>query len=485
MQYAYPEYHIDFTPALIAECRACGQRLLEEVGMSVAHEKFLAGIRGKPGVRVEGDRVFLSRSLTDRYIEEFIAEKREALLAPAPAASPPEWSLACGGFSIMVLDIDTDEARPATQQDLRDLIRLVHAFDMGGNYPVAPQDLPPLMRALACFKICWQESDRIRPFDYLDQVQTPFLYDMYQVMDKPFVININLTDTMAVSHIDIDIFMRFYPHWKRNPDSVAWYHICDYAMTGVSKPITATGTVALYIAHLFGTYILFNLFDPEVKMPFGISAGMPVDLNNMGWAFGSPRGHLYAYLTARVLPALCGVDPGLYRRAGVNMDSNSCAVDERAGMEKMASTLTAAFQGVRQFSGAGNLAIDDLFSGVQFVMDVEIFEYVRELVESFDPHPDIFSTEGMYEVLHDVATGREQFYTHPDTARRVRNIFPISKRRTYRKLRAWMTDKENLIDRARAECKERIRGQEPFVLEEDKHRELDRIYNAAEKALLG
>ena len=339
------------------------------------------------------------------------------------------------------------------------------------------------MRALACFKICWQESDRIRPFDYLDQVQTPFLYDMYQVMDKPFVININLTDTMAVSHIDIDIFMRFYPHWKRNPDSVAWYHICDYAMTGVSKPITATGTVALYIAHLFGTYILFNLFDPEVKMPFGISAGMPVDLNNMGWAFGSPRGHLYAYLTARVLPALCGVDPGLYRRAGVNMDSNSCAVDERAGMEKMASTLTAAFQGVRQFSGAGNLAIDDLFSGVQFVIDVEIVNYVREAVEAFDPHPDILSTEGMFETLRDVNSGKDHFISHPDTVTRFRNILPSSDLLQREKLRSWLGHKQLLKDRAREECLTRIKEQEPFALPGDKQRALDEIYGKAEQNL--
>jgi trimethylamine:corrinoid methyltransferase-like protein len=117
-------------------------------------------------------------------------------------------------------------------------------------------------------------------------------------------------------------------------------------------------------------------------------------------------------------------------------------------------------------------------------MDVEIFEYVKELMESFDPHPDLLSTDGMYQVLWDAATGQEQFYGHPDTAEKAQNIFPISKRRSYRKLRAWMADKQNLVDRARAECRERIRNQEPFRLDEDRHRELDRIYQAGEKALL-
>ncbi len=67
------------------------------------------------------------------------------------------------------------------------------------------------MRALACFKICWEEADNIRPFDYLDIRQTPFLYEMHEVMEKPMTIVVNIVEPMAISPHDLEIFLRFYP----------------------------------------------------------------------------------------------------------------------------------------------------------------------------------------------------------------------------------------------------------------------------------
>jgi trimethylamine:corrinoid methyltransferase-like protein len=214
-----------------------------------------------------------------------------------------------------------------------------------------------------------------------------------------------------------------------------------------------------------------------------LSGGMPVDLRTMCWAWGSPRSHLYQYLSARALPALCGLSPDDYAASYAFMSTSSCAVDARAGMEKMATALVAAMQGARAFCGAGNLAVDDLFSGIQLVVDVEIFEYVRELIESFAPHPDILATEGLYEVLRQVALGQDEFYSHPDTAAKVRSLLPVSPRRPSEKLRAWLTHERTMKDLIREECRQRIRNQPPFALAEDRRRELERIYLRAQAEL--
>ena len=483
MEYHYPEYTVDLTPETLAVCRDVAQRLLADVGLKVGPAEFVAAISGHDGVSVSGDRVHLSRALTDRLFDEYTRENCERLAQPEPASGEDAWSLSCGGYSIMVLDMQTDEARPATRQDLRDLIRLVRSFGWGGAYPCTPQDVPPLMRALSCFKICWEESDNIRPFDYMDIRQTPFLFEMHRVMDQPFVINVNIPHAMTLAENDVAVFLQHYPAWKRNHAEIGFYSICDYPMLGVSKPITSTGSLACYLSQSFGTYMLFRLFDPEVMMLPRLSTGHPVDLHAMCWAFGSPRRHLYEYLDDHARAALCGLRRERYRPRTANMESSSCAVDARAGMEKTASALLAALQGARRFTGAGNLAVDDLFSGVQFGVDVEIFEYVKEAVQCFDPHPDLLTTDGLYEVLADVALGKAEFYSHMDTATRVRNLLPVSKRRPHEKLRTWMTHGRNMVDRVREECLERIRTQEPFVLAQDKRRELDKIYARAEAAL--
>lgn len=481
MKSYHPDYHISWTPEVIAKCRDAALQLLEEVGLQVKHEAFVGSIKKHDGVRVSGDRVFLSRELAEKHFDIYLAAQREKLLGRME--SDDKWAISNNGYSIMVVDIETDEVRDATQRDLRDLIRLLNSFDMKGSYPCCPQDLPPLMRALATFKICWEESENIRPFDYLDPRQTPFLYEMHKVMGKPLTINVNIAQTMSVSEEDIEAFMRWYPIWEKNKSEIAWYSICDYPMIGVNRPITATGSVTAYLAQSYGAHTMFQLFDPEINMAPRMSAGMPVDLKNMCWAWGSPKMHLYHFLNDTIMPALCGIPIDSYRCKSGFMCTSSCAVDARSGMEKMATGLTAALQGARSFSGAGNLAVDDLFSGVQLLLDVEIFEYIKETVESFSPHADLMSPDGLFDVIRDCAVGGDEFYAHPDTASKVRTLLPVSNRRPHQKLRSWMMDKKNIKDRLREECRERIRNQEPFQLDTARKQALEKIYSNAEKEL--
>jgi hypothetical protein len=153
-------------------------------------------------------------------------------------------------------------------------------------------------------------------------------------------------------------------------------------------------------------------------------------------------------------------------------------------MEKMATGLTAALQGARQFGGAGNLAVDDLFSGLQLLLDVEIFEYIRELVEGFMPSSALMDTTGLYDLIREVAEGEAEFYSHPDTAHKVRQLLPVSKRRPAEKLRSWMLHETNLVDHLREECRQRIAAEPAFALDPHKRAALAAIYAAAERDLL-
>jgi trimethylamine:corrinoid methyltransferase-like protein len=156
-------------------------------------------------------------------------------------------------------------------------------------------------------------------------------------------------------------------------------------------------------------------------------------------------------------------------------------LDEQAAMEKMACGLLGAMQGARTFGYAGVLCVDDLFSGVQLVMDVEMVNYIRETIEAFDPHPDILDTKGLFDECHEVAQGRDTFLSHPNTVRRLRHVMPSAPRLVREKLSSWLHHRTTLKDRARAEALERIGSAEPHHLDEGKQRALDRIYAGAER----
>lgn len=480
----YPAYQIDLSTDTLMECMDIAVRLLHEVGMVVRHEPFREAVGKNAGVRVSGERVYFEQSLVRQKVDRFIEQNRTALAGKMPDPPSNEWDVACGGFSMNVLDIETEEVRPATCQDLRDLIRLVNSYGLGGNYPVMPQDLPPLMRALACFKIVWETSDNIRPFDYQHISQTPFIYEMHQVMEQPFCITLCVPQNFMIDEKDIEIFLKFYPQWKRTRDIRFW--ILDYPMLGITKPITFTGCVAMTMANMFGVHTLFNLFDEELELPVGLFGGNPTDLRSACWAWGHPRQHLFAFLNSRLMARLCGLNPDSYVRSGTLLESSSSAVDAQAALEKTAVATVAAFQGVRSFSGAGSLCVDDLFSGVQFAIDVEIVSYLRQVFESFDPPKELVGTDGLYETLRDVGLGQEEFLSHPDTVSLCRKLLPSSQLIVREKLHAWMGHRKLLKDRATEECLDRLRNfEQTFHLPEDKQRELDRIYREAERDLSG
>ena len=497
LSYGYPVYGIDLTAEMLDQCCGIGVRLLKEVGLRVRHSRFLDVVRKKEGARVEGERVYFDERLVRRNMETFVAGQRRRLNGPrpvdlweagsSPAANeePPEeeWTIRGGGFSMAVIDVETDEVRPATCQDLRDLIRLVESYSIEGNYPVIPQDIPPLMQAIAVFKIAWESSDRIRCLDYMDKRQTRYIYEMHKVMEKPFTLFLTVESPMTLSENDLDVFLDFYPDWKRHRDIE--FAILDYPMLGISKPITLTGSIAQYIAEEFGVYTLLNLFDPEIEVPVGIPGGIPTDLRHTCWAWGHPRQHLFAFLNARILPNLCNYEVARYVRDGTLLETSSCAVDEQTALEKMGIAMMAALQGARSFGGLGNLCVDDLFSGVQFVIDVEIVDYIKETLQSFNPHPDVVSMDGIFDMLRDVSLGEEFLLAHPDTAAKFRNILPSSDLLRREKLRSWLGHKKLLKDRAREECVERIRNQPQFSLPSETQKALDEIYTRAEEELVG
>jgi trimethylamine:corrinoid methyltransferase-like protein len=211
---------------------------------------------------------------------------------------------------------------------------------------------------------------------------------------------------------------------------------------------------------------------------------MPTDMRNACWSFGAPARHLFTYLNSRLGPRLFGYDPELYTQGIVLLETASGAMDEQAAFEKMAQGLLGALQGARTFYYAGSLCVDDLFSGVQFVMDLEMVSYIRQVVEAFSPHPDIINMDGLYEECRDVALGKDTFISSMNTATRFRNIMPPSGRIVREKLQSWLSHRKLLKDRAKEEALQRIREFEPVSLPDDQQRELDKIYARAEADLL-
>lgn len=480
----YPQYSIEVPHDIIEQSVAIARRLLTEVGMQVANDRFLENINHHRAITVNSGRVCFDAGVVREYTDKFIAAQTEELVRSYEKqvlAKP--WQVRTDGFSMMIIDLETDQLREATSDDLRNMIKLVNSFGIEGSYMVMPQDVPPIMGALNCFKICFEASDNIRPYDYQQPQQLPFLYDMHQVVEKPMDIVITIPSAMCIDHKDIDIFLEYYPVWKKHKNIK--FRVLNYPMTAITKPLGVCRCAAMCLAETLGTHILFNLFDSEIELGISMHGGLVTDLRNACWAFGSPRAHLFRYLNSLIIPALCKCLPAEYTiNDSVHLETSSPAIDEQAAMEKMGCGLMAAMQGARQFRYAGTLCVDDVYSATQFVIDLEIVEYIRETIDAFNPHPDIVDIDGLFDECRDVALGKDTFISSENTAGKFKNIIPSPELIVRQKLRSWLGHKKLIKDRAKEKAIESIRSYEPFTLPEDKHKALEKIYEKAVKTLI-
>ncbi|NQU76279.1 MAG: trimethylamine methyltransferase family protein, partial [Planctomycetes bacterium] len=478
----YPQYSVDLDAATMDTIAGVAIKLLTEVGLIVSHEPFMARMQWKTGLVMRGERVCFERALVKESLAAWRRTRRERYEKAAKqdaAASKREWKVLSGGFSMDVIDIDTDAVRPATCKDLAELTRLADSYDMGGPNIVQPQDVRPIMRDMAACRGSFENGRNFITSCHSASSQTPYLVDMFKVAGQTFPALMITAPPMRVAPESLEELLYLVDHrW----DDIEAGHVrlepMIYNAPGVSGPITVSGCKGLAFTEGLGMHILLKLFDERINLPIGAGIWHPCDLRHANYAHGSPRAHLFRYLNHRWMPAMCGFVTDTYQTPNGSLSTSSCQLDEQAGLEKMATALMSALQGARTFSGAGNLCVDDLFSAVQLVLDVELVEYIRELVESFDPAPEITSMDGMYDAIVGVVNGKDMFMSHETTVRMFRDFMPSSNILHREKLRSWQSHGKTARDHAREVARERIRTHE-FRLNDDQLKELARLYEKA------
>src|SRR3989339_1700786 len=119
MKYRYPEYRTALNKEMLEKCCDIGARIAEETGLMVRHKTFRNAVQGREGVEIKGERVHFSQKLIKENIARFTAKARKTLLVQKEEAFSNEWKITYGGGASEVIDIETDEIRLATLQDLK------------------------------------------------------------------------------------------------------------------------------------------------------------------------------------------------------------------------------------------------------------------------------------------------------------------------------------------------------------------------------
>lgn len=143
----------------------------------------------------------------------------------------------------------------------------------------------------------------------------------------------------------------------------------------------------------------------------------------------------------------------------------------QASAERAASAVVGALAGSRMFSGAGLLSLDEVFSGLQLVIDCEI----RDWAERFAAGIELDEGALGLSVIDEVAAGGT-FLSHEQTLTQYQRMYWAPKLFDYGMTDAWLEGgEEDVLDRAREILHETI-GDYAYAPPPDVGRQLEATY---------
>lgn len=390
----------------LASIRSQILEVLEKVGVDCPHEKTLKRLGAEKGVRVEGVRIKFDPTLVNQVIE---AHKKTG-----PSRQLPEKITVTGAWNCFnIEDMDSGAVRASTGADVREMWKLLGALKGGPVCPVYPNDIHGPLQVLFVEKTGIESTDTNGSLlDYTDARLQELAIDMYKAAGRRYRMMIEFPISP----------LRFNPselekiwEYKDRTDIDLYAASAPIPMAGSTAPMVLPGGLVQSLAESYAGVITINALS-EGKIPVHPEFRLEVsDLRHMTLAYSSPE----SLITQLAVADACRYFTGS-PRIDCNFQANAKHCDIQSAMEKTSWMLVHALAGFRNFwFGGGQLSMDEIFSPVQYVVDLEIARYVEHMVRGV-PYDD--SPGAAVKVISETGPGGD-YMTHDTTIESMGSMF--------------------------------------------------------------
>jgi trimethylamine--corrinoid protein Co-methyltransferase len=441
--------------------------ILKDVGFCVPDDDVLARLAsaGFP-VDIESQMVRITDELLHAALESL---PKDLKLYNRDGEVPPHYvdgsCIMGGGTPVNVFDLQTGIHRPATRQDVRQLVTI--------------QD------ALSQVEIVRPTVTATDQGDFSDVVE---IAESLRNTSKPIVHR-----TLSAERVEAAVEMLFAvaggkeaflakPNFATlycpispgyfTPENVhcmlKWAEhgvpltLLSMAMGGASAPATLLGELIVINADILAWIVVLQSLYPRTPLLYG-SVSAVLDMRTGLLPLGAPeRGMINsgAALMAHYygIPSMCG-----------GLSSDAKELDAQAGFEKVVTAIPLLQEGATIIYGVGATDAGSTISYTQMVFDDEIIAGIRRMREGITLHDPAEEVE-----LIKAKTPRGNFMSAPHTRRNYRtHWYPnIINRDTYE---TWKAKGETIEDVCRRKAKEILQNHKPTPLPANVEAELERI----------
>ena len=448
-------------------------RILEQVGIGVAHPELAARAK-RQGFRLEGGRVRLARGQVARFLEEARGGKPAPRRQPAPKETEPaRLTMGVSIYPQSVHDPATDQVAPFTAARLVEATKLVDMLGERGlqpGVPGCPVDVPPALQVVRQYRIGAENLRGWRgPVDAKALESLPYVMEMSEALGQPLRgLPVYVFSPLKLAGESLSAVMAL----EERLHSV---HVGSMPAAGATAPVRPAEAFASATAEVVGSaLILGECIKPEVHWSVGVD---PFDLRGMAMSFGSPESLLFQMASSEVNAYLHGRP---WWPAAGNVHTLAKLPGEQAAAEKASIMTVGALLGARGFGSAGTLSLDEVFSPVQLLVDLEIKDHVERLLRGLDTALDVEAC--VQDVQEGVGRGfvgldrtldqYQRAYWHPRLFER-------------RFLGPWQAASCPTLSRQAQQMAQELVARHDYELAPDLRAEIERIYRRAERELAG
>ena len=435
--------------------------LIKNTGIRVAHNKILKLISDYDGVKIKNETVCFSEELVEKAIK--------GLTFDYPDEFKKDYFILSGAHQDSVYDIDTCKLRKSTLADLKILTKVCDFLKITGSAPVRPMDEALYLQEILMYKVSWEnsshKSNNIFEHNPKSTIESAkYIYEMSKIANKWFSIILWVISPRNFSYNDLDIV--YYFRNKNIPMCVT-----TMPVAGTTAPISLPGAYLQAIFELFAGLTLLSLVNSNGTnycAPMDNIRAYTFDMRFGNFVYGSPediKGTVYQVNLN---------DYYGFPTVAKSLLTTSKEPDGQASLEKGLHTLMAMLLGIKGFTNAGLLSVDQIYSAEQLIIDQEIVDFCLKVVKSED-----FSN--MDEILTEIMeTGPNQtFLTKDSTLRQYKDLLWDPQLFTHDSLRQWQKNGSmTLQNKANNKVKEILKMHD-YQIDDKLKRELDKILKIA------
>jgi trimethylamine--corrinoid protein Co-methyltransferase len=397
---------------------------------------------------------------------------------PTPDEPSPQIQPIVSGQGIWYSDVETDQLRLATRDDLATLSRIVDALpgNVGRGHPTfIPQDVPLPnceLHAYATIILNASRPHRVsvysrRALDYFVEI-SDVVYGSRErtIAEAPFATKMWITTPFGICAEDIEIAMAARRLLERPviPGCMP--------VAGVSTPVTLAGALAQTVAESLMLDALCLALNGRIN---GTVPGPLVTDMRMGSSCeAGPDNALVKLGAAQMCQYIYGHAPV----TDLALTTMAKCPGPQAVMEKMGNALMGVLTGARNYSAVGTLASTDIGSFVQLMIDLEITSFFERLLQGIRVAPETIAEE----VIKQVVPSGARYLEHPHTLTHFRDELWLPQLADRRLPAAWREDPTTMVGNARARASHLMdTATNRCPLDERQKAEIRRILEAADR----